>query len=157
MDRERLRGDSPELLTKQCMMYGKEFTTYRIQRNVCSDECKKGRAHKYYLERKNDFFTYNSKYHKAMYSYKTRSKCLICGEPVVNDFGVTTRRKTRMHEICIVKDALSTLRSGQEISDTQLQRLRTRGLGRKYMKNLLRYLSGNKSLEDEVYDEHKNL
>lgn len=70
---------------------------------------------------------------------KTKWMCAICGE-IIDKSKMTTRceRTARMHEQCVVNDAVNTISSGKRLNNMQRKRLYRRGYSVTDIKEIIR-------------------
>lgn len=118
--------------TKQCVICGKEFLKYQSCQITCSKECS--------LEnrKRRQYELYHSDIEFARKSRRISSKkirhanpsvrCLICGEIIYRAPDEDWKHsKPRMHDECIYKDCVATLKAGERLSQRQYLRIQSRG------------------------------
>ena len=111
---------------KSCSICGKMFTPVRTTQICCSKECGKvnsricsARQYKRPAEQKNI--------------------CKICGKPVHHITYGVMKHLPRMHDECILDDAVKAFRAGKQITSAQFQRLYSRG----YDMSEVRFIAAN--------------
>lgn len=156
MPDKKKRGDT-DPTEKTCIVCGKTFITIRPNRKLCSEECCRARRENFYMRNRALRIERSKLWHKTHYSYTPQAKCLICGGTVKNGFNAIHRQRQRIHTECIIKDSLETLRNGKELQLYQKERLWSRGYGLKYIEKILQFQSGDITVAEDIYDEHRNL
>lgn len=134
-ERKRVIGDMRNPVVRNCVECGKEFTTYRAKKIICSPECKKQRVERrtktWYQENRD----YALEMAKISYANKPgKARCKICGKMIKQEMLVDHKSRAQMHDKCVFDDAINTLRSGNELTGTQMQRLRARGFSVRELK-----------------------
>lgn len=102
--------------TKICSECGKEFTPRTGKQLTCSRECS-------VIRNRNRV---RDNYKK--YGHETKPKrCTICGE-IIDYEKCGLRRYATMHEECLIKDLLDTVKRGDKLTDKQYNRMCARSL-----------------------------
>lgn len=105
--------------TKICSECGKEFTPRQGKQLTCSRECS-------VIRNRNRV---RDNYKK--YGHKTEPKrCTICGE-IIDFTKCDLKRYATMHEECVIKDLMDTVKTGKKLSETQYSRMSARGISTK--------------------------
>jgi hypothetical protein len=115
--KECLGGDE---MTKNCKICKKEFETNNRRKVCCCSKC--ADINKRIITKQ------WNELHGTDYQRKKRngcSLCRICGEPMHRD--VHKRSTATMHDECVYSDCMKVLKEGKKLSNTQIQRLYTRG------------------------------
>lgn len=105
----------------QCLECGKIFDRgFRTRQKFCCKKCRLeyNKHDEEYKERA------RIKRHARWRKRKTLY-CLLCGQPI--DRAENGTGSSRMHDQCIIDDALSTLRAGNTLSSTQVSRIHAYG------------------------------
>ena len=135
-ERKRLIGDMRNPATRNCVECGKEFSTYRPIQKVCSPECREQRE----LRRRKEWYAENREYVIQMVrTYNLQksgvARCRLCGKLIKQVMLSDHKGRAQMHDECVYNDAVKTLQSGNELTEVQQQRLRTRGYSIRELKN----------------------
>ena len=107
-------NDYDEMRT--CSVCGRLFDPIRYNQLTCSEEC----------SRKRNCERVKQNYKKNKDRTITRV-CTICGKPIDYD-KERSGRYAKMHEECVMKDLLDTVRSGNRLTDRQYNRMIARAL-----------------------------
>ena len=104
---------------RKCTECGRMFDPVRYNQLTCSPQCAKLRNCR---RVKNNY---------AAYGKNTEPRrCTICGEFI--DYSKENKRRyARMHEDCVIKDLLDTVRKGNRLTDLQYNRMKARCLNTK--------------------------
>lgn len=101
----------------ECIICGKLFDPKRYNQITCCQECAKQRN----LNRVKD------NYRKNVNNANRQKLCTVCGKPI--DYAAENKRRyAKMHEDCVLKDLLNTVKSGGKLSDKQYNRMMLRAL-----------------------------
>ena len=105
---------------RNCSECGRLFDPIRYNQLTCSPECARARNRNRVKEN----------YKKDKDKTKKLKVCTICGKPI--DFDKERNRHyARMHEDCVMKDLLDTVRTGKRLTDKQYNRMMARCINTK--------------------------
>lgn len=108
----------------ECILCGKEFNPYNSRHIYCSKEC----CYSETLRKKSEeYYECEDVRRKKKIYERKRSTCYckICNKPIKRVF-IHDHEKTQMHDECIIKDCVETLKAGKKLSTCQRQRLYSR-------------------------------
>ena len=108
----------------KCVICGKMYEPYRNGQKTCSAECRKEmmrrEAREYWHAHKDEMHEKQRK--RARAKHNGRTKCMICGEPIIRTW-IYGEGKPRTHTECVIKDCIKTINAGKYLDHTQSQRL----------------------------------
>lgn len=103
----------------KCVICGKDFEKIRKNQMTCSAECGRLRNISRVLEA----------YHRNKGKAAARI-CSICGKPIdyeLEQFG----RRARVHDECVMRDLICTVKSGHKLTAVQYNRMSRRNISTK--------------------------
>lgn len=137
MKEGKKQGDMADSVTRICQYCGKEFTTYRSNKRICSEECRKILNRDYNREYRKKHPMYQPEYRKLHYVYIPKARCRICGELIYQEYNGHCRNRARFHTECLIRDAVEKIRKNEKIPSHTYERLSTRGISMKDIYQLL--------------------
>ena len=102
---------------RTCTICGRLFDPIRYNQLTCSPEC----------SRKRNCERVKENYKRDKNKTVVLKVCTICGKPIDYD-KERSRRYAKMHDDCVMKDLLDTVRSGKRLTDKQYNRMIARAL-----------------------------
>lgn len=133
----RTPGNLREAKTVKCGICGKEFETFRFNKQFCSPECRKVNQMRYaaeYREKNKDRIREWHRHQVVTGRRQGTSRCIICGELIRQSWMGYRRESKRMHDECVINDAKETLKAGGKLTESQRLRLHARGISIKELK-----------------------